>query len=101
MPSAPQKRACANGKSLKIQATTVVSKLAAFLLNSLTDAAQVPVSILGKIFKITFLPEKSDKFLVAKSTVVKLKFGALVPAFGKSPMVFILFPFKVIKAIIN
>jgi hypothetical protein len=64
IPSAPQKRACAKGKSLEIHTTVVFSKPEAVLLNALTEVAQVPVSILGKMFKITFFPEKSDKLFL-------------------------------------
>jgi len=52
MPSAPQKRPCANGKSLEIHNVVVFFSSDAALLNVLTDAAKVPVSTLGEILKI-------------------------------------------------
>ena len=56
IPSVVQKRACAKGKSLEIANTTVSGRPAASLLNLRTEVAHTPVSRLGKIFKITFLP---------------------------------------------
>ena len=69
------------------------------MLNSLTEVAQVPVSILGKIFKINFFPKKSDKTFCSNSKVVNMKFGAFVSFFGKLPIVSIGFPPNVIFAI--
>ncbi len=73
--------------------------MAACLLNSLTEVAQVPVSTEGKIFKTTFFPVKSDKEFVANVNVFNEKSEALEPTSGKLPIVFIGFPFKVISAI--
>ena len=55
-PSAPQKRACAKGKSAEIHSTTVLFNSLATLLNWRTLAAQTPVSTLGKIFNTLRLP---------------------------------------------
>ena len=46
----------AKGKSADIPSTTVLFRAAASLLNRRTDAAQVPVSRLGKMLRTTFLP---------------------------------------------
>jgi hypothetical protein len=62
--------------------------------------AQVPVSILGKIFKTNLLPSKSAKVAIDKSVFNKLKLGAFDPTFGNSPDVFIGFPPNVIVAIL-
>lgn len=59
----------------------------AFSLNFLTDVAQVPVSILGKMFSITFEPEKSANEAVPKSVFTKLKSIAFEPTAGNSPFV--------------
>ena len=52
MPSAAQNSFCAKGKSLDIHSTLALFKLAAVLLNSLTEVEQTLVLMLGKIFKI-------------------------------------------------
>jgi hypothetical protein len=46
------KTTLSKGKSLEIQRTIVFSKALALSLNLRTDAAHVPVSTLGKIFKV-------------------------------------------------
>ena len=51
----------------------------AFSLNFLTEAAQVPVSTLGKIFNTNLLPAKSDKEVVLKSVFTNLKSGDFDP----------------------
>eukprot|EP01026_Neomeris_dumetosa_P007097 TRINITY_DN122027_c0_g1_i1.p1 TRINITY_DN122027_c0_g1~~TRINITY_DN122027_c0_g1_i1.p1 ORF type:complete len:119 (-),score=2.61 TRINITY_DN122027_c0_g1_i1:28-384(-) len=70
IPSAPQKRASAKGRSAEIHNTIVLSRLAAFALNSLTDVAQVGVSTEGKIFRIRRLPWKSEILISDKSVLV-------------------------------
>ena len=85
----------ANGKSLEIQSTFVFTKPAASLLKLRTDAAQIPVSILGKMFNTNFLPLKSANVLLLKSTAVKLKSFTLEPTNGRFPMVFTALPFNV------
>ena len=46
-----------------MQITFVLSRLAAFLLNSLTEVAHVPVSTLGKMFSTILLPLNELNFL--------------------------------------
>jgi hypothetical protein len=101
IPSAPQKRFCAKGKSRETHTTFVLSIAAARWLNVRTDAAHVGVSILGKIFKITLLPAKFAKLAIDKSFCTNLKSIALEPTFGNSPLVFIGFPPNVTTAIID
>ncbi len=55
-PSAPQKRDWANGRSAEMHSTTVLSISVASWLNLRTDAAQTPVSMLGKMFSTLRLP---------------------------------------------
>src|SRR5690606_19301124 len=100
-PSAPQNLAWANGRSLEMQITLVFSNPAASSLNFLTLAAQVPVSTLGKIFKITLDPLKSSKDTVFSSPLTKLNPGAVLPISGKLRKVFTWFPFNVIVLIFN
>jgi hypothetical protein len=57
----------------------VFSKALALSLNFLTDVAQVPVSILGKIFKTNFLPAKSANVATDKSFLISLKSTNLLP----------------------
>ena len=52
------------------------SKSVAFLLKFLTDAAQIPVSILGKMFKINLLPLNSFNVLVRGPILI----SAMAPA---------------------
>jgi hypothetical protein len=52
-----------------------------------TDAAHTPVSTLGKMFRITFLPLKSESFTSAKSFLTAENSGAATPTFGSSPAV--------------
>ena len=59
MPSAPQKRAWAKGRSIDTLSTAASSRPAAFWLNARTLAAHTPVSTLGKMLRITVLPAKS------------------------------------------
>jgi hypothetical protein len=55
--------------------------------------------MLGKIFKITVFPRKSDKFFSDKSPDVSLNSGAFDPILGSSPKVCAAFPPKVMSAI--
>ena len=56
MPSAPQKRASANGRSADAQTTVVLSSPAASSLKRRTLIAHTPVSTLGKMFSTTRRP---------------------------------------------
>jgi hypothetical protein len=98
-PSAPQKRLAAKGKSFETQITTTLSSAAAILLKLRTDAAQTPVSMLGKIFKTTRLPLKSAMLISFKPAPTNLKSGAVVPTAGKLPFVFTSDPLNVTVAI--
>src|SRR3546814_6439776 len=48
-PSAPQKRACANGRSAEMPSTTALSGFDASSLNLRSAVAHTPVSTLGKM----------------------------------------------------
>ena len=99
IPSAAQNLECAKGRSFETFKTTVFSRLAADSLNFLTELAHTPVSMLGKMLIRTFLPLKSFNFIVERSVLTNLNFGAFLPTFGSFPMVFIGLPFYVIFAI--
>ena len=75
-------------------------KLEAALLNDLTDVAQVPVSMLGKIFKINLEPIKSAKVFLDRSSATSVKFDAFDPIAGKVPEVCISSSFRYIVAIL-
>ncbi|MNY35142.1 hypothetical protein D3C86_1695280 [compost metagenome] len=82
-----------------MQITVVFSKPLALALKFLTEAAQVPVSILGKIFNTNFFPAKSESETTPRSLFTNLKSGAFEPIFGNSPLVFTGFPPNVTVAI--
>jgi hypothetical protein len=63
-----------------------------------TDVAHTGVSTLGKIFKITLWPFKSDNLSSDKSVLVTANSGQARPILGKSPTVWIGLPLKVIDA---
>ncbi|CEN36796.1 hypothetical protein CCYN74_200016 [Capnocytophaga cynodegmi] len=67
--------------------------------NLRTEAAQTPVSMLGKIFKTTLSPLKLLKETSANSVETAVKLGDTLPTFGNSPSVWIVLPFSVIVAI--
>src|SRR6056297_675752 len=100
MPSAPQKRACANGRSREMHNTSVSSSPAAASLNLRTEAAHVPVSRLGKIFSTSFLALKSAKLTLDKSVFTSVKSLAFSPFSGSSPTVLTVSPFNVTLVII-
>ena len=79
--------------------TLVCYNGAAVLLKFLTEVAHTPVSTLGNILRIRTELVKSDRDLVDKSTVFRLKSGALEPTDGSSPIVCVGVPPKVIDAI--
>ena len=56
-------------------------------LNFLTEEAHTAVSMLGKIFKIIFLPLSSSNFRSDRSALVNLNEGAFDPIPGSSPEV--------------
>jgi len=67
-PSAAQNLPKAKGKSLEILRTTVFSKEFKSALKCLAEAAQTPVSILGKMLRTTFFPAKSERDFSDKSS---------------------------------
>lgn len=67
--------------------TTSSPSFEASELNRRTDAAQVPVSILGKIFRTSFFPAKSAAVLSDRSPAVSLKPGSFDPTAGNLPIV--------------
>ncbi len=60
MPSAPQNRLRAYGRSIETQTTRVFGSEAASSLKRRTLIAQMPVSMLGKMFKHEPLPASSS-----------------------------------------
>jgi len=71
---------------------------AAFSLNVRTLWAQVPVSILGKMLSTRVLPAKSAAVTSARLVPVKVNAGAGDPIAGRSPLVVIRLPRRVICA---
>src|SRR5271169_5386228 len=97
MPSAPQNRFWANGRSFDTF-TTDIPLPAARSLNFRTLVAHTGVSTEGKMFSNTGLPLNCSLVTVPRSAPVKLKAGALDPTAGSSPTVLIAFPRKVMCA---
>src|SRR6202012_5577712 len=97
MPSAPQNRFCAKGRSFDTL-TTVAPPPAARSLNFRTLVAHTGVSTDGKMFSRTDLPPNCSLLTGLRSEPVKVKAGALDPTAGSSPTVLIGFPRKVIWA---
>ena len=97
MPSAPQNRACANGRSLDTH-TTETPPAAARSLNVRTLVAHTGVSTDGKMFSNTGLPLNCSLLTGARSEPVSVKAGAGDPTAGSSPTVLIGFPRIVICA---
>src|ERR1700684_3616421 len=97
MPSAPQKRACANGRSLET-CTTETPPAAARSLKVRTLVAHTGVSTDGKMFSNTGLPRNCSLVTGARSDPTSVKAGAEAPIAGKSPTVLIGFPRIVICA---
>ena len=85
MPSAPQKRAWAIGRSLLTQTTLVLSRPAASSLNFRTLAAHTPVSTLGKMLSTVRVP--SSRLTSEKSGASRENAGAGEPTAGSSPAV--------------
>ena len=98
MPSAPQKRDWANGRSADTLSTTASSRLPAFSLNARTLAWHTPVSMLGKMLSTTLLPAKSAAVTSARLPPVSVKAGAGEPTAGSSPLVWMGLPRNVISA---
>ena len=78
MPSAPQKRFRAKGRSAETQTTVALSRPAAISLKRRTLAAQTPVSTLGKMLRTTRLPD-GQRHVVARSVRSACTSGAVAP----------------------
>src|SRR5690348_7460811 len=98
MPSAPQNRACANGRSSDTHSTDR-PLAAARSLKVRTLVAHTGVSTDGKMFSNTGFPLNSSLLTGLRSDPVKVNDGAGDPTAGRSPTVLIGFPRKVICAI--
>lgn len=99
MPSAPQKRFRAKGRSMEMARTVVLSSEAAFSLNWRTDAAQTSVSMLGKMFRTMRRPLNVSRLMSDRSAAVRVNAGAWVPLVGREPMELMGLPPRVICAI--
>src|SRR6202161_1826707 len=97
MPSAPQNRFWANGRSFDTF-TTDTPLPAARSLNFRTLVAHTGVSTDGKMFSHTDLPLNCSLVTAPRSAPVRLNAGAGDPTAGSSPTVLIGFPRKVICA---
>src|ERR1700739_4704129 len=97
MPSAPQNRAWANGRSLDTH-NTDAPLAAARSLKVLKLVAHTGVSTDGKMFSTKGLPLYWSLLTAPKAVPVKLNAGAGDPTAGSSPTVLIGFPRKVICA---
>src|SRR5690606_14000215 len=82
-PSAPQKRFCAKGRSAEMQRTTALSSLLASSLKRRTDAAQTPVSRLGKMLSTFRLPAKLASVTSERSLATREKGLACSPTAAK------------------
>ena len=63
------------------------------------EAAQIPVSILGKMLRITFEPLRLPRVRGLRSVCTPSNAGAAVPGVGRVPTVWIGFPLRVIVAV--
>lgn len=88
IPSSPQKRLNANGRSSETKSRATSSLPAIFWLNAFSCMAQTPVSTLGNTLMITFLPLKSARVTVLRSVFTSVKSGAEVPIAGSDPAMF-------------
>src|SRR5690606_37962976 len=98
-PSAPQKRAWANGRSAEMHSTTVLFSWLASALNLRTEVAQVGVSTLGKMFSTLRLPARLARVTSLRSPATRLKAGACWPACGSWPSTCTGLPLRVTCAI--
>src|SRR4051812_40576011 len=95
MPSAAQKRLCANGRSAEMLTTTVLFRPAALLLKARTDMAQVGVSTLGNMLSTLRLPAKVARVVSARALSASLKSGAVWPFCGRLPPICTGLPLRV------
>src|SRR5262245_59501140 len=95
MPSAVQKRPCANGRSPEMTSTWVLFRAAAASLNLRVEVAQVGVSRLGTMFRTLRLPSKAARFLSLRRAATRLKSGAVSPTLGRLPATLMALPPRV------
>jgi hypothetical protein len=95
MPSAPQNRFCANGRSLDTQ-TTVSPLVAARSLKVRTLVAHTGVSMDGKMLSRSGFPRNCSLLTEPRSVPINEKPGAGEPTGGNSPTVLMGFPRRVI-----
>src|SRR5215213_10972221 len=98
MPSAPQKRDWANGRSADTLSTVTSSREPALSLKWRTLAWHTPVSMLGKMLMTSALPAKSPSVTSSSFPPARVKAGAGEPTAGRSPTVWIALPRSVISA---
>src|SRR5262245_52100780 len=98
MPSAVQKRPCANGRSPEMTSTWVLFRAAAASLNLRVEVAQVGVSRLGTMFRTLRLPSKAARFLSLRLPATRLKSGAVSPTLGRLPATLMALPPRVTEA---
>src|SRR5262245_46020715 len=98
MPSAPQKRLIANGRSDDATSTVTPGSAAAFSLNFFVSSAHTPVSRLGTVSSTSVLPAKSFFETADRSCFTSVKSGALPPFAGSSPARRTGLPFNVTAA---
>jgi len=72
IPSVEQNRPWAKGRSFEMPRTTVPVFTAANWLNLRTEIAHVEVSRLGKIFRISFFPLRSEKERFVRSDLTRV-----------------------------
>src|SRR3954464_6502206 len=100
MPSATQKRRIANGRSADAPTTVVFSSPAASSLNRRTEAAQVPVSRLGKMLRTTRDPANAADEKSARAAPARGYGGAVGPTPGRPPAVWAGVPRSVVVAMV-
>lgn len=87
IPSAPQNRAWAKGRSSEMHSTVASGTSAAFLLKTRTLVAQVPVSRLGKMLRMSLVPFSESLVTSLRSDPTRVNAGITDPTSGSCPMV--------------
>src|SRR4051794_31968369 len=100
MPSATQKRRIANGRSADAHTTVVLSGRAEGPLTRRTEAAQVPVSRLGKMLRTARAPANAAEEKSVRSAPARVYGGAVGPTAGRSPTVWTGVPRSVVVAMV-
>src|SRR5690606_35604269 len=98
IPSGPQKRAWAKGRSLETLTTVVFSRSAVRELNSRTLLAQIPVSTLGKMSSTTRVPSESAWVSAERPSPTRSQPRACEPTVGSSPTVWTGLPLSAVVA---